>query len=103
MRRPKARDGAPDSASEATGAGRGLIARLFLLEGALIGLAGGAVGAAAGTAAVLAVAHARGWAAVLPTTAAPLSLALGLTAGVVSALYPAWVASRQRPADALRG
>ena len=37
------------------------------------------------------------------TTAAPLSLALGLTAGVVSALYPAWVASRQRPADALRG
>ena len=87
----------------AIGSGRGLIARLFLLEGALIGLAGGAVGAAAGTAAVLAVAHARGWAAVLPTTAAPLSLALGLTAGVVSALYPAWVASRQRPADALRG
>ncbi|MBN6829466.1 ABC transporter permease, partial [Micrococcus luteus] len=46
----------------AIGSGRGLIARLFLLEGALIGLAGGAVGAAAGTAAVLAVAHARGWA-----------------------------------------
>ena len=87
----------------AIGSGRALIARLFLLEGALIGLAGGAVGAAVGTAVILAVAHSRGWAAVLPPTAVPLSLALGLTAGVVSALYPAWVASRQRPADALRG
>ncbi|WP_255218004.1 hypothetical protein [Micrococcus lylae] len=26
----------------------------------------------------------------------------GVAAGIVSALYPAWVASRQRPADALR-
>lgn len=87
----------------AIGSGRALIARLFLLEGALIGLAGGAVGAAVGTAVILTVAQARGWAAVLPPTAVPLSLALGLAAGVVSALYPAWVASRQRPADALRG
>ncbi|MDX2340072.1 ABC transporter ATP-binding protein/permease [Micrococcus sp. M4NT] len=87
----------------AIGSGRALIARLFLLEGALIGLAGGAVGAALGSAVILAVAQSRGWAAVLPSAAVPLSLALGLAAGVVSALYPAWVASRQRPADALRG
>ncbi|MCR8674797.1 FtsX-like permease family protein [Micrococcus sp. HG099] len=87
----------------AIGSSRGLIARVFLLEGTLIGLAGGAVGSAVGTAVILAVSQSRGWAAVLPPTAVPLALALGLAAGVVSALYPAWVASRQRPADALRG
>lgn len=87
----------------AIGSSRGLIARLFLLEGTLIGLAGGAVGSAVGTAVILAVSQSRGWAAVLPPTAVPLALALGLAAGVVSALDPAWVASRQRPADALRG
>lgn len=87
----------------AIGSPRGLIARLFLLEGALIGLAGGAVGAAVGSGVILAVSQARGWAAVLPPGAVPLALGLGLVAGVVSALYPGWVASRQRPADALRG
>ncbi|OFR88620.1 Macrolide export ATP-binding/permease protein MacB [Micrococcus lylae] len=86
----------------AIGSPRGLIARLFLLEGTLIGAVGGAVGAAVGSAAVLAVSASRGWTAVLPPTAVPAALALGVAAGIVSALYPAWVASRQRPADALR-
>ena len=86
----------------AIGSPRVLIARLFLLEGTLIGAVGGAVGAAVGSAAVLAVSASRGWTAVLPPTAVPAALALGVAAGIVSALYPAWVASRQRPADALR-
>lgn len=87
----------------AIGSPRALIARLFLLEGILIGTVGGAMGAAVGSAAVLAVSASRGWTAVLPPTVVPAALALGVTAGTVSALYPAWVASRQHPADALRG
>lgn len=87
----------------AIGSGRGMIARLFLIEGAAVGLAGGALGAAGSTAAVVVVSQVRGWTPVLPTAAIPLALGIGLAAGVVSALYPAWVASRQRPADALRG
>ena len=87
----------------AIGSGRGLIARLFLVEGAAVGLAGGALGAAVSTAAVVVVSHLRGWTPVLPASSIPLALGLGLVSGVVSALYPAWVASRRRPADALRG
>lgn len=87
----------------AIGSPRALIARLFLLEGILIGTVGGAMGAAVGSAAVLAVSASRGWTAVSPPTVVPAALALGVTAGTVSALYPAWVASRQHPADALRG
>ena len=87
----------------AIGSPRALIARLFLLEGMLIGTVGGAMGAAVGSTAVLAVSASRGWTAVLPPTVVPAALALGVTAGTVSALYPAWVASRQHPADALRG
>lgn len=87
----------------AIGSGRGLIARLFLIEGAAVGLAGGALGAAVSTAAVVVVSHLRGWTPVLPASSIPLTLGLGLVSGVLSGLYPAWVASRQRPADALRG
>ncbi|WP_295016924.1 ABC transporter ATP-binding protein/permease [uncultured Micrococcus sp.] len=87
----------------AIGSGRGLIARLFLIEGAAVGLAGGALGAAVSTAAVVVVSHLRGWTPVLPASSIPLALGLGLVSGVLSGLYPAWVASRQRPADALRG
>ncbi|MDO5634598.1 MAG: ATP-binding cassette domain-containing protein [Micrococcus sp.] len=87
----------------AIGASRSVVARLFLVEGAVIGLFGGAVGAAVGTAVILAASHARDWSPVLPGATIPVSLGLGVLAGVLSALYPAWVASRKRPADALRG
>lgn len=86
----------------AIGASQGLIARLFLIEGLVLGLVGGSLGAAAGMGATLALAQAQGWQAVLSPAFTPAGLAIGGLTGFVSALYPAWVASRKDPAEAMR-
>lgn len=87
----------------AIGAGKGLIARLFLLEGLVLGVVGGCLGSAAGMGATLLLASVQGWQAVLSSSYPLLALLLGGLTGLVSALYPAWVASRKSPADAMRG
>lgn len=78
------------------------IAAQFLAESAMIGTVGGVVGTALAIAAVLAVALARQWTAVLDpvaTFAAPLA---GTLAGIAAGVYPALLASRIEPLDALR-
>jgi ABC-type antimicrobial peptide transport system permease subunit len=86
----------------ALGTSRPGIARLFVLEGAIIGIAGGAAGAALGTVAVLVATGARGWDPVLPAGIAPIGIGLGIATGLISSLPPAWIAARKEPAVALR-
>lgn len=87
----------------ALGTPRSGIAGLFVFEGALIGLIGGAVGAAAGTAVIIVAANWERWSPVIPTELVPIGIVLGLATGIVSAVFPAWAASRQQPALAIRG
>jgi len=87
------------------------ILALFLLEAALLGLAGGVLGAAAGTGFVLHFArngvvfrvgdtslHLHPWVA---TGHIALTLALATGGAVMAALWPSLRASRQRPVEAL--
>ncbi|MCE1177589.1 MAG: ABC transporter permease [Micrococcales bacterium] len=86
----------------ALGASRWSIARLFLLEGGVTGLAGGLIGLPIGMAVVIAVAVARGWTPVLSMQLVPLALLTGAVAGVLFSAYPAWRATRIEPAEAVR-
>jgi putative ABC transport system permease protein len=97
----------------ALGVRRQSILALFLAESIILGLTGGAVGALAGLSAVLTL-GARGLTIDSPgggrTVLYPFVGAgfIGLTVfvaflgAVISALWPAWTASRPRPVEALR-
>lgn len=78
------------------------VSRLFLLEGALTGLSGGIIGSAIGISAVLTTANNQNWQPVLTPGLSPTALLLGITTGLISATLPAWHASRQEPATAIR-
>lgn len=86
----------------AIGSSKSTIARLFILEGTCLGLVGGALGAAGGTLATLLLAQAQGWQAILSPIFPLWGTLLGIVTGLVSSIYPAWVASRKNPADAMR-
>lgn len=86
----------------AQGARRTDIAKQFLLESAILGLAGGFVGAAAGVIAVSLVCIEQQWAAVLPLQLLPAAPAMGLVVGLIAGVYPAIKAASFAPADALR-
>jgi putative ABC transport system permease protein len=98
----------------ALGMRRNQVLRLFLLEGALLGLWGGAAGAGLGWAIVAAAGasgvpfKAPGSAGTMPmhpSVSAPFVALVVLAAAagaLAAALYPAWRASRMRPVDALR-
>lgn len=87
----------------ALGASRGLIALMFMLDGALLGLAGGLGGAAVGSVVTVVVAALSGWTAILPTSSILLAIGTGAVAGVVSAVVPAVRAAHVSPALAIRG
>lgn len=87
----------------ALGAGRGAIARLFIGEGAIVGLVGGSIGGVLGVAGVLAISALSAWTPVLPAGLTPVAVGLGLLAGATSAMIPAVLASRKDPALAIRG
>lgn len=78
----------------------GEVAKLFLMEGAVLGFVGGLVGVVLGVVAYLVLYQGVRvgllWAALS---------GLGVTGivGLVSAVYPAWVAARVTPAEAMRG
>ncbi|WP_284974261.1 ATP-binding cassette domain-containing protein [Arthrobacter sp. efr-133-TYG-104] len=86
----------------ALGASRWSIARMFLVEGIIIGSAGGLAGSVLGTSAVVAIAAANRWTPVITPTMPALGIAVGVLTGAISAVYPAIVAARADPAMILR-
>jgi putative ABC transport system permease protein len=86
----------------ALGASAPMIVRLFLGEGVLVGLVGGALGAAVGCWVVVAVAAGFEWTARVSPDLLALGLLLGLGTGVVASAYPAGRAARVHPAQAVR-
>ena len=85
------------------------VLRLFILEAGMQGLAGAAVGALAGTLFALAEGLARfGLAAVQLVSVADVAASLawatgiGLLLSLLGVLYPAWVAARMQPVEAMR-
>ncbi|MGL5852325.1 MAG: FtsX-like permease family protein, partial [Phycicoccus sp.] len=84
------------------GASQADVARVFLIEGGLVGLLGGLLGAGAGMATSVAVAAVNRWDASQPVLAAVVGPVVGLVAGVVASAYPAWRAATVQPADAMR-
>lgn len=87
----------------AIGSSKWLIARIFLMEGVILGVLGGSIGACAGMIATIVLSLVQGWQAVLSPGFVVLGVGVGALTGLVSSAYPAWVASRKNPADAMRG
>lgn len=78
------------------------VAVSFLLEGALIGILGGAAGSAVGVFATLASSAHQNWDAVLSPWLAPVGLLCGLGVGLLAATRAALRAGRIPPALAIR-
>jgi macrolide transport system ATP-binding/permease protein len=87
----------------ALGASRPSIARIFLLEGAGLGLGGGLLGSALGTAAVVVYCLAQQWTAVLSPNLVWLGTGIGAVIGVAASAYPAWAAATGSIAERIRG
>nr|WP_306423068.1 ATP-binding cassette domain-containing protein [Paenarthrobacter aurescens] len=86
----------------AIGSSRWLICRSFILEGFIVGITAGSLGGIIGTMTTLCVSWIQAWPPVLPPELWLVGLLLGAATGIVSAIYPAWVASRKDPAIAIR-
>lgn len=87
----------------AIGSSKWLIARIFLMEGIMLGVLGGSIGACSGMIATIILSLVQGWQAILSPGFVVLGVGVGALTGLVSSAYPAWVASRKNPADAMRG
>lgn len=74
----------------------------FLIEAMTLSALGGLLGVALGTLVSLKAADATSWEPVLSIRAILLSFGCSATTGLVSGTYPAWVASRLDPVEALR-
>jgi len=74
----------------------------FLGESAVLGAVGGAAGLAGGALATVAVTSWIGWAAAFSIGHVAIALALAIAAGVTFGVYPAAVAARWTPCEALR-
>lgn len=91
------------SLRRALGQSRGSVARQFIAEGAVMGLAGGILGILFGIMAVLALSLVNGWAPVLdPAAMTSLGVTTGIGVGALAAALPASKAARIEPAAGLR-
>jgi putative ABC transport system permease protein len=86
----------------AIGARRSEIRTLFLAEAVILALAGGIIGIGLGIAGAYAFARLSGWEFVLSAVAAPLGAGVSATVGIFFGFYPAVMASRLDPIEALR-
>lgn len=86
----------------AVGASKVDVRTLFLMEGAILGLAGGVAGCSLGIAATSAVCLVLGWAPTFDPVGALAAVAASLLAGAASAIVPARRAAATEPALALR-
>jgi putative ABC transport system permease protein len=86
----------------AVGATPGDLQVMFLVEAAVLALAGGLIGLAAGLGAAAVTAGTSGWTFSLPLYVLPLGPGVAGLVGVAFGLYPALKASRLDPIEALR-
>ena len=84
------------------GASQRGIARIFVIEGGLLGVLGGLVGSASGMAVSLAIAAMNRWDTTQPLLAVFVGPAVGLAAGLLASAYPSWRAATTLPAEAMR-
>lgn len=87
---------------KALGAPPGAIRNQFLIEAAILGLAGGLLGAVLGSVATLTLPGVIGSSIVLSPEAVALSIGVSIAIGVIFGVYPATRAARLTPIDALR-
>lgn len=86
----------------AMGTSRTAIMGTFLMEGAMVGLAGGLAGLAIGPGLLILVCNSQGWIPSLDALTMLTGLSCGVAAGLVSSAVPAYVASRAAPAELIR-
>jgi putative ABC transport system permease protein len=86
----------------AVGATEALVQLQFLGEAVLLALIGGSSGAALGIGCALLLGATVGWPIVIPAEAVLIALAFSGVIGLVCGFYPARVASRLNPIEALR-
>lgn len=86
----------------ALGARRRHIAGQFLTESAILGALGGIIGTSLGIIAVVTVAATRDWTTTLNPALTLPAPTVGIAAGLLAGLQPAWRASLITPATALR-
>lgn len=86
----------------ALGASRASIVRIFLSEGICLGLAGGLAGSSLGIVGLVAICLQLGWVPLIFPGWLLLGLLLGAVTGMIAAVYPALLAARAQPAEAIR-
>ncbi len=86
----------------AIGARRFDIQLLFLVESVLLSIIGGVLGTGLGVGASALIAKLSGWQFVLSQFAIPLGAGVSIAVGVFFGFYPAVIASRLNPIEALR-
>lgn len=86
----------------AIGASRTSILRIFLFEGTLLGMAGGIAGSSLGLMALVGISKYLDWDPVISMQWAFTGVGLGALTGMIAAAYPALLAARAQPAEAIR-
>ena len=86
----------------AVGATAGNVLAQFLIEAAVLSLAGGLIGVTLGLAIAVFLAHLAGWPVVISPAVVLVACAVSGAVGIFFGYYPAWKASRLDPIEALR-